>query len=88
MTFVHSDEGQISRRGFKFSDTNDKKYIKVTLVATFVGTKKSRRPAKDNTFVFRARENDEEEKVSKQHTADTAAASTALRAKQEKVEKG
>lgn len=49
-----------------------------------MGKRKPGTPAKDNTFVFRVRKDDEKD-VGKQHAVDAAAASAALRAKQEKA---
>ncbi|KAF1780959.1 Ankyrin repeat-containing domain [Phytophthora cactorum] len=52
--------------------------------ATPVGKRKPGTPAKDNTFVFRVRKDDEKD-VGKQHAVDAAAVSAALRVKQEKA---
>ncbi|CAI5739611.1 unnamed protein product [Hyaloperonospora brassicae] len=72
------------RRGFKFSDKKDREANEAPVEATPVGKRAPGTPAKDNTFVFRVRKDDEKE-VDKQHEVDAAAVSTALREKQEKA---
>ncbi|KAG6615723.1 rab2 family gtpase [Phytophthora cinnamomi] len=79
-----SDTGRRPRRGFKFSDKKDEDAAEAPVEATPVGKRKPGTPAKDNTFVFRVRKDDEKD-VGKQHAVDAAAASAALRAKQEKA---
>ncbi|RLN27209.1 hypothetical protein BBO99_00001818 [Phytophthora kernoviae] len=72
------------RRGFKFSDKKEAENNEGPAEATPRGKRKPGTPAKDNTFVFRVRKDDEED-VGKQRGLDAAAASAALRAKQEKA---
>ncbi|EGZ16567.1 hypothetical protein PHYSODRAFT_499952 [Phytophthora sojae] len=79
-----SDARRRPRRGFKFSDKKDEDASEAPVEATPVGKRKPGTPAKDNTFVFRVRKDDEKD-VGKQHAVDAAAASAALRAKQEKA---
>ncbi|CAI5700413.1 unnamed protein product [Peronospora effusa] len=81
---VSSDVGRRPRRGFKFSDKKDNGPNEGPAEATPVGKRIPGTPAKDNTFVFRVRKDDEKD-VGKQHTVDAAAVSAALRAKQEKA---
>ncbi|ETI33029.1 hypothetical protein F441_20162 [Phytophthora nicotianae CJ01A1] len=79
-----SDSERRPRRGFKFSDKKDEDNNEGPAEATPVGKRKPGTPAKDNTFVFRVRKDDEKD-VGKQHAVDAAAVSAALRAKQEKA---
>ncbi|KAG1700669.1 hypothetical protein DVH05_011530 [Phytophthora capsici] len=79
-----SDAGRRPRRGFKFSEKKDEDANQGPAEATPVGKRKPGTPAKDNTFVFRVRKDDEKD-VGKQHAVDAAAVSAALRAKQEKA---
>ncbi|KAE8881863.1 hypothetical protein PF005_g9121 [Phytophthora fragariae] len=79
-----SNSGRRPRRGFTFSDKKEEDANEVPVEATPVGKRKPGTPAKDNTFVFRVRKDDEKD-VGKQHAVDAAAASAALRAKQEKA---
>ncbi|KAH7463625.1 hypothetical protein PRIC1_006670 [Phytophthora ramorum] len=79
-----SETGRRPRRGFKFSDKKDGEANDNPVEATPVGKRKPGTPAKDNTFVFRVRKDDEQD-VGKQHALNAAAASAALRAKQEKA---
>jgi hypothetical protein len=78
-----SDAGRRPRRGFKFSDKKDEDAGEGPAEATPVGKRKPGTQAKDNTFVFRVRKDDEAD-VGK-HSVDAAAVSAALRAKQEKA---
>ncbi|KAG3111055.1 hypothetical protein PI124_g9839 [Phytophthora idaei] len=79
-----SDSERRPRRGFKFSDKKDEGTSEGPAEATPVGKRKPGTPAKDNTFVFRVRKDDEKD-VGKQHAVDAAAVSAALRVKQEKA---
>ncbi|CAI5712920.1 unnamed protein product [Peronospora destructor] len=79
-----SDVGRRPRRGFKFSVKKDNGSNEDPAEATPVGKRIPGILAKDNTFVFRVRKDDEKD-VGKQHTVDAAAVSAALRAKQEKA---
>ncbi|KAG7380350.1 hypothetical protein PHYPSEUDO_007277 [Phytophthora pseudosyringae] len=79
-----SDAGRRPRRGFRFSDKKDGDANEGPAEATPVGKRKPGTPAKDNTFVFRVRKDDEKD-VGKQHAVDATAVSTALRTKQEKA---
>ncbi|CAH0481922.1 unnamed protein product [Peronospora belbahrii] len=78
--------GRKPRRGFKFTEKKDCGNSQEPLEATPVGKRKPGTPAKENTFVFRVRKDDEKD-VSKQYTMDTDAVSAALRAKQEKMKR-
>lgn len=79
-----SDPERRPRRGFTFSDKKCEVNNEGPAEATPVGKRKPGTPAKDNTFVFRLRKDDEKD-IGKLHAVDAAAVSAALRSKQEKV---
>ncbi|KAI9987043.1 hypothetical protein PInf_022901 [Phytophthora infestans] len=79
-----SDPERRPRRGFTFSDKKCEVNNEGPAEATPVGKRKPGTAAKDNTFVFRLRKDDEKD-IGKLHAVDAAAVSAALRSKQEKV---